>query len=93
MNYKRKYLKHKKRQVSICKYFKKCYKQCRKSWVKNHYKEYFKEEINTLKEMNDKYYRIRADFRFIKKVLALNNYNHKDYMKSKAYYLRYVKNK
>lgn len=89
MNFKRKYLKRKKRQVSICKYLKKRYKQCKKSCVK----ERLEKEISILKEINDKYYRIRADFRFVEKALALNGYDHKVYRKSKAYYLRYVKNK
>ena len=93
MNHKRKYLKYKKKQVSICKYFKRYYKRSKKTWIKNHYKQYFEDSLCTLKEMNDKYYRIRADFRFIKKTLALNVYNHKTYMASKAYYLRYIKNK
>ncbi|WP_394887661.1 hypothetical protein [Clostridium butyricum] len=94
MNRKRKYLKNKKNHVRSCEYFKRCYKNCREKWIKEHFKIYYKEAVNTLKELNDKYYKIRAEFRFIKQTQALFlEYDHATYLRSKAHYLKYVKNK
>ena len=92
MNNKRKYLKQKKRFVKACKYLEKCAKSGRKQWIKRKYNIYHDGTLQNLKVFNDKYYRIRADYRFVNKYKNCSDkFYFKAFKKSKAYYLRHVK--
>lgn len=97
MNHKKKYLKNKKNHRMSCEYFKRCSKSSNKDYVKKLFMRHYKSATLWLKELNDKYYRIRADFRYVKNATSKTEYSSRKvsrrYKRSKAYYLRYVKNK